>query len=148
MSKKETWRLREYWQQTGGLLIEEFMMVRKKHDGSVGRRLLDGLIILGEETAAAETKDISIEGKDIIVVQVKGGRLGMYLMGQAYFSGLLLKKLKPRSIKVVAICARSDIEMEKLCQEHDIEVVVIPVHIPVHREHLIRFIVNTYSGKP
>lgn len=96
MSKKETWRLHEYWGKVGGLLIEEFMMVRKNRDGNIARRPLDGLIILGEETTIASGKDISIEGKDAIVVQVKGKRLGMYLMGQAYFSGLLLKKFKPR----------------------------------------------------
>lgn len=126
MSQKETWRLRQYWQETGGLLIEEFMMVARKPDGSVGRRLLDGLIVLGEEHAIGTDKNISLEGKEVIVVQVKDSRLGMNLMGQAYFSGLLLKKFKPRSIKVVAICSKSDLEMERLCHEHDIKVVVIP----------------------
>ena len=126
MSKKETWRLKQYWQQTGGLLIEEFMMVAKKPDGSVGRRLLDGLIVLGEETGTCDMNDVSIKGKDVIVVQVKASRLGMYLMGQAYFSGLLLKRFKPKSIRVVAICGKSDTIMDGLCQEHGIEVVVIP----------------------
>jgi hypothetical protein len=48
MSKHETWRKRKYWEKVGGLLIEEFVAVRGSK--TQGRRPIDGLIILGEET--------------------------------------------------------------------------------------------------
>lgn len=69
---------------------------------------------------------MSIKGKDVIAVQVKVDRLGMNLMGQAYFSGLLLETFQPKSIKTVAICDQSDSVMERLAEEHRIEVIVIP----------------------
>jgi len=47
MSRHETWRTRKYWESNGGLLIEEFLAVRRA-DGQ-GKRCLDGLIVLGEE---------------------------------------------------------------------------------------------------
>ena len=50
----------------------------------------------------------------------------MYLMGQAYFSREILKRFNPKSIKTVAVCAKGDPEMEKLCKKFDIEVVVMP----------------------
>ncbi len=126
MSKNETWRLREYWQTTGGLLIEEFMMVKQDKSANIARRLLDGLIIPAGETKIASNRDIFIKGKDIIAIQVKNNRLGMNLMGQAYFSHLLLQQLQPKSIKTVAICKKSDAAMEQLCHQHGIEVIVIP----------------------
>ena len=47
-------------------------------------------------------------------------------MGQAYFSREIMKRFEPNSIRTVAICGKKDLEMEKICEEHDIEVVVIP----------------------
>ncbi|WP_276328515.1 hypothetical protein [Endozoicomonas acroporae] len=37
-----------------------------------------------------------------------------------------MKRFRPKSIKTVAICGQSDPEMEALCWENNIEVVVIP----------------------
>ena len=48
MSKHETWRTRKFWESTGGLLIEEFEVVKKSNTSA--RRLIDGVIVLGEET--------------------------------------------------------------------------------------------------
>ena len=126
MSKHETWRTRKYWESVGGLLIEEFMLVAKSRDGRQAQRLLDGLIVLGEEKKLSNDHSHSIEGKDVIAVQTKANRLGMYLMGQAFFSRELLKSFNPKSIRTVAICGKGDEKMDRLCKEQGIEVVVIP----------------------
>ena len=124
MSKHETWRTRLYWKQVGGLLIEEFLAIRsgKQH----GKRQIDGLIVLNEKNAIYPGNSFDIEGKDVIVVQTKAGRIGMYLLGQAYFSKLLVKRLKPRSIRSVAICGKNDEVMQDIARTHEVEVVVIP----------------------
>ena len=126
MSKHETWRTRKYWESVGGLLIEEFMLVAKSRDGRQAQRPLDGLIVLGEEKKLSNDHSHSIEGKDVIAVQTKANRLGMYLMGQAFFSRELLKSFNPKSIRTVAICGKGDEKMERLCKKQRIEVVVIP----------------------
>lgn len=123
MSKHETWRTRMYWEEIGGLLVEEFVAVKgtKNH----GKRVLDGLIILNEEKGIHEGNCYDIEGKDVIVIQTKKNRLGMYLLGQAYFSKFLIEKLNPKSIKSVAICGQDDSIMKNLAKKHNIEVIVI-----------------------
>ncbi|WP_422137680.1 hypothetical protein [Endozoicomonas sp. ALC020] len=126
MSKHETWRTRQYWKEVGGLLIEEFYAVRRSDKNNTAGRHIDGVIVLGEKEQIAKSPVYDLQGKDIIVIQTKASRLGMYLMGQAFFSRELMKRFKPNSIRVVAICKQSDVEMEKLCAEHNIEVVVIP----------------------
>lgn len=45
---------------------------------------------------------------------------------RAYFSAQIMKRFRPKSIKTVAICGQPDPEMEALCRENKIEVVVIP----------------------
>jgi hypothetical protein len=124
MSKHETWRTRKYWEQVGGLLIEEFTAV--KGTKSQSRRLIDGLIVLNEEKVIHNEKSYNIEGKDVIVIQTKSGRLGMSLLGQAYFSKFLIERYKPRSIKCVAICRRTDAVLKELAKAHQVEVIEIP----------------------
>ncbi len=106
----------------GGTLVLEFIAVwtTRTH----GKRLLDGVIILGGEKQIAKASEVEIEGKDIIVVQTKGTRLGMYLLGQAVFSRQLMKPFKPRSIRSVAICTKGDDILEPLASEFGVEVVV------------------------
>ena len=125
MSKRETPLTRKYWESIGGTLIEEFPAVSRGDSNS--RRLLDGVVILGEENRIAKASEVDIEGKDIVVIQTKVNRLGMYLMGQAFFSRELMKTFKPKSIKTVAICGKDDTVMRDLCKEFDIEVVVYDV---------------------
>ena len=87
MSKHETPLTRRYWQSVGGTLVEEFPAVlRGPHNA---QRLLDGVIILGEQHVIAKSRDVEIKGKDIIVIQSKANRLGMYLIGQAIISALV-----------------------------------------------------------
>ncbi|NNK40867.1 MAG: hypothetical protein HKP45_09470 [Winogradskyella sp.] len=123
MSQKETWRTRKYWSQTGGLLIEEFLAVNGSK--TVGRRPIDGVIVLNEETRVHDGNFYDIEGKDVIVIQTKSNRIGMYLLGQAYFSQFLINKFNPRSIKSIAICGKYDDVIGQLAKDHGIEVVVI-----------------------
>lgn len=126
MSMHETWRTRLYWGEVGGLLIEEFHAIKndKRHD--VGKRVIDGVIVLGEPEALQCGGTHDFEGKDLIVIQTKAGRLGMYLMGQVYFSREIMRRFNPRSIRAVAICGTDDTEMSELCSRADIEVCVTP----------------------
>ena len=123
MSKHETWRTRLYWESVGGLLIEEFIAVSGSKEQGI--RPVDGLIVLGEETKIHQGNTYDVKGKDVIVVQTKKNRIGMYLLGQAYFSKLLIEKHNPRSVKSVAICGRNDKVMQELADQHGVEIVVI-----------------------
>jgi len=123
MSRHETWRTRKYWNKVGGLLIEEFVAVKKGSNNSI--RLIDGVIVLNESTKIHDSHFHDIEGKDIICIQTKQSRLGMYLMGQALFSVELLKSFKPNSIKPVLICGKDDEILRPICEKYGIEVVVI-----------------------
>jgi hypothetical protein len=123
MSKHETWRTRLYWEKVGGLLIEEFIAVRGSKNQ--GRRPIDGLIVLNEKKAIHKGNTYDITNKDVIIIQTKSDRIGMYLLGQAYFSKFLIEQHKPRSIKCVAICGRNDIVIEELAKLHNVEIVII-----------------------
>lgn len=123
MSKHETWRTRKFWESIGGLLIEEFEVVKKSE--SSARRLIDGVIVLDEETRIHNSTKFDIAGKDVVVVQTKANRLGMYLLGQALFSKKLIEKHNPKSIRTVAICGKGDEVMEKEAEIEGIEVIVI-----------------------
>lgn len=107
MSERETPMTRWYWRRVGGTLIEEFPAVRH-NTADHGRRLIDGVILPNGNNEIADWRDISLENKDIIVVQAKRGRLGMYLMGQTLFSAKLMERFNPKSIKSVALCERYD----------------------------------------
>lgn len=126
MSKRETPMTLWYWQQTGGTLIEEFLVVSRSPTN--GPRLLDGLIILGEETVRLPIgSKPSLQGKDVVIVQAKNSRLGMYLMGQTLFSLELVKRHSPRSILSVALCAKDDALLRPLLESHQgCKVVVCP----------------------
>src|SRR5262249_55556811 len=47
----------------------------------------------------------SNDHRDIIVLQTEAKRLGMYLMGQAFFSAQLMKRVHPPSVGSVALVA-------------------------------------------
>lgn len=97
MSKRETPMTRWHWKLVGGTLVEEFRAVMRTE--TCGQRLIDGVILPDGPPEIAHWRDVDLEGQDIIVVQAKRGRLGMYLMGQALFSAELMKKFKPSSIR-------------------------------------------------
>lgn len=117
MSKNETPLTRWYWQQIGGLLIEEFLMVKRSPTNAP--RHLDGLIVLGEPTALAETRSFDITDRDVIVVQTKAKRLGMLLMGQCLFSRDLVRAMGARSVRSVALCTADDSVLRPLLESHE-----------------------------
>jgi len=123
MSQKESWRTRKYWSKKGGLLIEEFVVVKRTK--TTGIRLIDGIIVLGEESRIYDGNFYDLEDKDVIVIQTKENRIGMGLLGQAYLSTLLIAKLNPRSIKSVAICGKNDDVIGQLAKDHNVEVIVM-----------------------
>ena len=125
MSKHETPMIHWYWQKTGGTLIEEFEAV--KRTATCGQRLIDAVIITRGKKIIAQAKDVSVRGRDIIVIQAKASRLDMYLMEQVLFSAKLMRKFKPRSILSVALCTRDDDVLRPLLHEYEnIKVVVCP----------------------
>ncbi|MEK6707396.1 MAG: hypothetical protein AABY81_01110 [Pseudomonadota bacterium] len=129
MSRRETQMTIWYWEQIGGILIEEFLVVPRAE--GQGHRLLDGLIILGEkkQRMPVGTRE-SIEGKDVVVVQTKNTRLGMYLMGQTLFSAQLIRRLGPRSVQSVALCASSDRILQPMLEANEgCKVIVCPPEV-------------------
>ncbi len=122
MSKHETPLTRRYWEQVGGTLVEEFPAVFRGTGNA--QRLLDGLIIQGEPKVIAKATEVTIKGKNIIVLQTKANRLGMNLMGQAIISKKLMERFEPNSIRSVAICTEGDSILEPLLKDYGIELVI------------------------
>jgi hypothetical protein len=128
MLKLEPHMTRWYWRQVGGTLIEEFCAVRRTSD--CGQRLLDGVIIRGGEFQIARKGDVPLDGRDVIGVQTKASRLGMYLMGQAFFSAQLVRRFNPRSVVSVALCSKDDSVLRPLFEQYPgMEVVVCPKEV-------------------
>lgn len=124
MSLHESPLLRRYWQQVGGVLVEEFPAVRAAADRAP--RYIDGIIIHCTETRVARPRDVTIRGAHITIVQVKRGRLGMYLMGQALFSIDLVLPFGPASWRSIALCEKTDAVLQPLFERHaNCHVVVI-----------------------
>lgn len=115
--------IRWYWQKIGGTLIEEFPAVRKSD--TCGPRRIDGVIIKDGEKRIAHHSEVSLEGKDIIIVQAKARRLGMNLIGQTLFSKQLMEIFRPRSIVSIALCGKDDSVLRPLLENHkDCKVVI------------------------
>jgi hypothetical protein len=114
MSLRETPMLHWYWSQVGGTLIEEFLAVRRSPTNA--RRLIDRVIICGGERRIARSREVSLTGQDVIVVQAKNSRLGMKLMGQVVFSARLIERFRPRSILSVALVRHQDSVMRELLE--------------------------------
>ena len=128
MSKLQTPMTRWYWQQVGGTLIEEFCAVSRSR--SCGIRLLDGVIVKRGKSRIARQSEMSLEGRDLIVVQTDAGRLGMYVMGQAFFSAQLMQRFKPRSVESVALVAQDDAVLRPLFEQYPgMRVVVCPPEV-------------------
>lgn len=100
-----------------GTLIEEYPIVRK--DKNCSPRWIDGLIIKGGEfkrLTKYDDNNIDLEGKDIISIQTQKGRIGMYHLGQAFFTMKLLELKNPKSIESIALCTETDEMMEKIIE--------------------------------
>ncbi|HYX72062.1 MAG TPA: hypothetical protein VE732_04770 [Nitrososphaera sp.] len=124
MSKRERPFIEKYWQRIGGTIVFEFPMVRGS--ATCGKRHLDALILPNRETKIANALDVSLAGEDIIIVQAKDNRLGMYLMGQAVFSVELMRRFNPKSIRSIALCTKDCSVLRPLLDKYpEVEVVII-----------------------
>jgi len=132
MSLRETPMTEWYWRKVlkKGTLIKEYVAVESAEDGSNGSRFMDGLVILDGPFKISEDVTCDIAGKDVVVIQSKNKRLGMYLMGQALFSRELILKKKPKSVRSVAVCRKDDKVMRPLLEAHPgIEVAFCPTEV-------------------
>jgi hypothetical protein len=114
MSVRETPMLLRYWEQVGGSLIEEFPAVIK--GPGRGWRWIDGVILPDDpdRERKPEKQAFPIQGKKVVVVQVKATRLTMSLMGQTLFSIDLIESFQPESVKAVALCTATHEVLEPL----------------------------------
>lgn len=128
MSKLETPMTRWFWNQFGGTLVEEFCAVQRSRTCAV--RLIDAVIIKGGEFRVAKQSEISVADRDIVIVQAKARRLGMYLLGQAFFSARLMERFRPRSIESVTLVVQDDDVLRPLFEQYPgMRVVVCPREI-------------------
>ena len=132
MSKHETPMTEWYWREVlkKGTLIKEYVAIERAEDGSNGSRFMDGLVIMDGPFKISDDVTRGIAGKDVVVIQSKNKRLGMYLMGQALFSRELILKKKPKSVRSVAVCRKDDKIMRELLKAHpEIEVAFCPAEL-------------------
>lgn len=116
MSEQETAILERYWRRIDGTLILEFPLVKRSPTSNPRR--LDGLILPDGERRVARwrpymaeegtTVEEVVAGAHIVAVQVKPHRLDLPLLGQTFFAVRLLERLRPASIRGVALCTRDD----------------------------------------
>ena len=124
MSKRETPLTLAYWKTVGGTLCLEYPINHGFSDS--GRRLLDGVILTDLPSEQKHHREVTIDGHDVVIVQTKDSRLGMYLLGQALFSREAIKAVaNPRSIRTIALCTRDDLFMRTLAKQQGVEVVLI-----------------------
>lgn len=116
MSERETSILERYWHRVGGTLILEFPLVRTSSTSNPRR--VDGLILPDAERCVVRWSEFKVEerktmedvvrGADIVAVQVKPHRLDLPLLGQTFFAVRLLERLRPASVRGVALCTQDD----------------------------------------
>ncbi len=68
---------------------------------------------------------MGLDARDVVIVQTKAKRLGMYLLGQVLFSKHLVERhFKPRSVRTIALCTATDAALGPTAADHGVEVVV------------------------
>ena len=136
MSKLETPMIERYWKRTGGTLICEFQLVPRGQGH--GRRLVDAVILPDLPLARAHWRNVSLGGLDVILVQAKAHRLGMYLMGQAIFSAELLKRgFAPGKVRSVILCSKDDLVLREYLKpypEVEVEIDTVAPTLPSEEE--------------
>jgi hypothetical protein len=131
MSKHETPLTRAYWNDLGdGTLYEEFRVVDAMA-GVRSRRDVDGVVVLGEAHRIASPDEhigVSLDGRDVIVIQTKATRLNPYVFGQALMSmDRIRMRWAPRSLRSVLICAADDPDLRPVIGAFpNVEVQVLP----------------------
>ena len=123
---------RWYWREIlkQGTLIEEYVAVERGEDDSNAPRFMDGLVVMDGPFKISDEIRMEITGKDVVVIQSKNKRLGMYLMGQVVFSRELLLKKGAKSVRSIAVCRKDDKVMRELLVAHPgIEVAFCPAEV-------------------
>ena len=121
-----------YWREVlkQGTLIKEYIAVERGEDDSNAPRFMDGLVVMDGPFKISDEIRMEITGKDVVVIQSKNKRLGMYLMGQVVFSRELLLKKGAKSVRSVAVCRKDDKVMRELLEAHpDIKVAFCPAEV-------------------
>jgi hypothetical protein len=133
MSSRETEMTLWYWNERGGTLIEEFMAVQRGPHHA--QRLIDGLILLGGEKRrlARGERRVDIRDKEVVAIQTKNSRLGMYLMGQTLFTLHLLQSMGPRSVESIALLRLTMLDCARLPRLTRCKVVAVPPDLPTCR---------------
>ncbi len=137
MSRNETPMTRWYWREIlkKGTLIEEYVAVERAEDDSNAPRFMDGLVILDGPFEISDDVRRDITGKDVVVIQSKNNRLGMYLMGQALFSRQLILAKGAKSVRSVAVCRKDDkVLRPMLLKNEGIEVHFCPASVRADEE--------------
>src|SRR5215471_7687569 len=104
MSKHETHMTEGFWQSQGkGAFLAEYPLVLRAADRSA--RLADAVILPDEPFVKFSWRDYpKLAGRNVIVVQTKPHRMGMYLMGEALFSARLASAQGAASVRSL-LCA-------------------------------------------
>lgn len=132
MSKHETPMTEWFWREVlkQGTLIKEYVAVVRGEDDSNAPRFMDGLVVMDGPFKISDEIRMEITGKDVVVIQSKNKRLGMYLMGQVVFSRELLLKKGAKSVRSIAVCRKDDKVMRELLEAHpDIKVAFCPAEV-------------------
>ncbi len=130
MSKLELPMILRLWESIGGTLIPEFQAVPRSP--GVGRRLIDAVILPNGPKRQAHWSEVTLVGEDVIAVQAKAQRLGMYLMGQGVFSAELLRRaFHPASIRSVILCSADDLVLRPLLAPYPEVEVVLDAGAPI-----------------
>ena len=145
MSEKEREITKRFWKKHGGVLVEEFPVVRRDSKNGHTDRRIDGVIVYGaghrrviEKGEALEVDGerirgpkstnpckIHVKGKRTVVIQTKAGPLSMSLLGQTLFSGHLMEEFNPAEpIELIALCTKSDTVLNALAERYNIRVEV------------------------
>ena len=108
MSKHETPMTEAFWEgYARGAYVPEYCIVRPS--SHCGVRLVDAVILPDEPHGRAKFQDYDKRaGRNVIVVQAKARRMGMYLMGQALFSARLVIAQGAKSVRSILLCTESD----------------------------------------
>ena len=132
MSLNETPMTEWYWREVlkKGTLIKEYVAVERADDDSNSPRFMDGLVILDGPFEISDDIRYDVSGKDVVVIQSKNKRLGMYLMGQVVFSRELILAKGAKSVLSVAVCRIDDKVMRPLLLAHKgIEIHICPTEV-------------------
>jgi len=111
-----------YWRMHNnakGLLIREFPAVEGGKGRAEGKRHIDGVIICGKKSGNRKGRKedrAKVKGKEVIVIQSKAKRLGMYLIGQTIVSRELMKALGAKVVLSVAVHRKDDQVMRKVLE--------------------------------